>query len=134
MNFYEVKVKCGHVGKGKYIPKTLYIAAESGKLAASIARQTPRVKHHKKDAILNVKEITFEIFNSGKCANREDSYFSVHSSSAQRAINAVNEEDIVKEPTLEKKKVKDKKVKLLKNKILEEEAIKEMRKCEVMYG
>ena len=54
--YFEVIVKCGHVGHGKYIVKKLAILAESAKQAAKIARYIPRVKHHKKDAILSCKK------------------------------------------------------------------------------
>ena len=51
MEFYLVTTKCGHVGKGHYVPITFPIKAENGKEAAKIARMLPRVKHHHWDAI-----------------------------------------------------------------------------------
>ena len=55
---YSVKVKCGHVGKNKYIIKTLPVVAKDRKEAAKIARETPRVKHHWKDAVIEVERIS----------------------------------------------------------------------------
>lgn len=55
--FYEVKACCGHVGRGRYIVKSFYLCAESGKEAASIVRREPRVKHDWKYAIAEVRSI-----------------------------------------------------------------------------
>lgn len=54
MNMYKVIAKCGHVGKGKYIQIAFAVKANDGKEAAKIVRKFPRVKHDKKDAIINV--------------------------------------------------------------------------------
>lgn len=56
-NLYAVTCKCGHVGKNRYIPITFVILAENGRDASSTARFFPRVKHHKKFAILSCKKI-----------------------------------------------------------------------------
>ena len=58
--FYAVVTKCGHVGRNNYREVTFPINAKSGKEAAEIARWLPRVKHHKKDAIVRVFEIDYE--------------------------------------------------------------------------
>ena len=55
---YEVICKCGHVGKQHYIEISFPIIAENGREAAKKARYLPRVKHHHKDAIINVRKIT----------------------------------------------------------------------------
>ena len=60
--FYAVVTKCGHVGNGKYREVTFPINTDSGKEAAEIARWIPRVKHHKKDAIINVTEISYDYY------------------------------------------------------------------------
>ena len=57
MRYFNVTAKCGHVGRGYYIPITFAVKAESAAEAASVARDLPRVKHHHKDAILSVKEV-----------------------------------------------------------------------------
>ena len=55
MRYYEVTAKCGHVGKGFYIPITFPVRAKSAAEAASVTRAFPRVKHDHKDAILIVR-------------------------------------------------------------------------------
>lgn len=75
MNFYEVKAKCGHVGRKNYLIKSFAVKAESAKIAASIVRNIPRVKHHHKDAIRQVIEITESRFHEINEFNRNDPYF-----------------------------------------------------------
>lgn len=72
--YYLVETMCGHVGNGAYIPVTFPIRAEDGKSAAKIAREIPRVKHHNKYAILDVKKVDFEEFDQQRKINRHDSY------------------------------------------------------------
>lgn len=72
--FYAVTTKCGHVGKNNYIKVIFPINAESGKEAAEIARWMPRVKHHMKDAIINVNELTFEEYEELLERNSNDPY------------------------------------------------------------
>ena len=60
--YFAVTVKFGHVGQHKCIIKTVPLTAESGKEAAYQARWMPRVKHHDKYAIINVKEIDLEAY------------------------------------------------------------------------
>lgn len=73
-NYYAVTTKCGHVGKGKYIKVTFPICAESGKIAAEIARWMPRVKHHHKYCILNVNKIDFEEYENLLEKNEKNAY------------------------------------------------------------
>ena len=79
MKYYRVKVKCGHVKRNNYIPKTFYIKAEDGKEAAAKARKIPRVKHDKKFAILSVEKITKDEYLEGIRINKEDPYLMVTS-------------------------------------------------------
>ena len=85
MNMYEVRAKCGHVGKGYYIEKTFAIMAQDGKEAAAIARQKPRVKHHHKDAIRFVKQINIDRYREIIRENSNDPYMNSHSIQEQRA-------------------------------------------------
>lgn len=98
MKYFKVKAKCGHVGKNHYILKSLYIKAENAKEAAKIARTTPRVKHHHRDAIREVKKISLEEYSLGIRANAIDPYFNVHNSTEQRKSNAVKAVEIMDEP------------------------------------
>ena len=78
--FFEVCVKCGPVGKGKYVDKIIAVAANDAKHAAKIARAIPRVKHDHKDAIRYVKEITKEEFYVLKEIQNNDPFFTCKSS------------------------------------------------------
>ena len=75
MKYYEVKAKCGHVGRNYYVLKNFAVMAENGRKAAEATRSFPRVKHHHKDAIRDVTEIDetryLEIMN----INEADPYF-----------------------------------------------------------
>ena len=102
--YFEVTVKCGHVGRGKYIDKKLAISAESAKQAAKIARDTPRVKHHHKDAILFCKEITVDEYEVLKKENENDLYFQVHSIQEQKRFCPEIYENILLEKEVEKVK------------------------------
>lgn len=75
MKLFEVKAKCGHVGKNFFTLKTFAVKAENGKEAALIVRNMPRVKHHHKDAIRSVFEISIERFQELCKSNSEDPYF-----------------------------------------------------------
>lgn len=74
LEMYEVVCKCGHVGKSHYMPISFAIMAQSGKEAASIAREMPRVKHNHKDAILNVRKINQDEYTRLSKRNYHDSY------------------------------------------------------------
>lgn len=84
MNYFKVVVKCGHVGKNKFIIQDLFVEAENGKEAAKIARQTGRVKHHHKDAIRAVEKISREEYLMGKQANKLNNYFKAKNIQEQR--------------------------------------------------
>lgn len=83
---YEVLAKCGHVGKNKYILKTFAVEADSGSLAATIVRNTPRVKHHHRDAIRQVTLIDTPRYLEIVEENEKDPYFRCHSVQEQRKL------------------------------------------------
>lgn len=89
MKYFKVYAKCGHVGRNNYLLKWLYIIASSKKEAASIARNTPRVKHDHKDAIRNVIEIDYDNYAEGLVELKNDLYFQVNNSSEQRKLNVL---------------------------------------------
>jgi hypothetical protein len=64
--YYIVRTKCGHVGRNNYILIDFPIQASSKKEAAIIARKLPRVKHHHKDAIIEVREVDQQDFINQK--------------------------------------------------------------------
>ena len=84
MQMFEVRAKCGHVGKNLYTEKAFAIKAENAKEAAAIARWIPRVKHHHSDAILSVVAIEIDRFNEIIESNNTDPYFTCHSIQEQR--------------------------------------------------
>ena len=127
MKYYRVKAKCGHVGRNHYIIKDFYVKANNGKEAAKQVRYTPRVKHHQKDAIQEVKEISLEEFVLGKRAMAEDMYFKVHNSTEQRSLNAVDKLDIF--PEIKKERYKRSRLgQYLKNQLLEKEWRKKVQR------
>ncbi len=74
VKYFKVTAKCGHVGKGKYIPITFAICAENGKEAAAFARLLPRVKHDHKDAILNCEMVSYAEYYEILEKNNNDPY------------------------------------------------------------
>ena len=86
LKYYMVIAKCGHVGKKNYIPIKFAVMADSGKEAARIAREFPRVKHNHKDAILDVKHISYEEYLEIRKNNDEDPYLHCHSKQEQSQI------------------------------------------------
>ena len=72
--YYEVECKCGHVGRDYYIPIRFAVTASSKKEAAAIGRHIPRCKHHHKDCVLNVRELSFQEFVKLKEENANDPY------------------------------------------------------------
>ncbi len=82
--FYKAVCMCGHVGRNKYIPIAFAITAKSGKDAAKIARDMPRVKHHMKYAVLSCTEIDEEQYKELKRINSEDPYLSCKNIQEQR--------------------------------------------------
>jgi len=98
MEMYEVCAKCGHVGRNYYVDKIFAVKAESGKEAAAIVRNLPRVKHDHKDAIRYVEVIDESRFEEIRKTNSEDPYFSCKNIQEQRAagdIEKVEEERII---------------------------------------
>lgn len=72
--YYAVGCKCGHVGKGKFIPIIFGIKATSGEEASLLARDMPRVKHDSQDAILFCINIDEEQYRSIRIINKCDPY------------------------------------------------------------
>lgn len=58
-HYYAVLVRCGHVGKGKYIPVVLGIESPNKEMAIQIALHHPRVKSMRAGSpIIDIMEIT----------------------------------------------------------------------------
>ena len=84
--FYKVTCKCGHVGKGHFIRIDFPVMAENGRVAAAIAREIPRVKHHHKDAILACREITQDEYEALQEKNKYDPYLRCENPQEQEMI------------------------------------------------
>lgn len=87
--YFAVETKCGHVGKGKCIYIWFAVKAENGKAAAAKAREYKRAKHHHKDAIRKVKEISFEEYIQLRFANDNDPYLQCKNIQQQRGIDGL---------------------------------------------
>ena len=134
MEHYAVTAQFGHVGRGKYIPKTIPVYAENGREAAEKVRWMPRVKHHRKDAIIDVRKISEEEYLKLKEINKNDPYFKVGSKQEQEKLCINIDESIIyyEEPRKVSKKDRDDtvKYKMKKNKIIYSEALYSMRNYE----
>jgi len=122
MKYYEVSAKCGHVGRNNYIIKKFYVKAETGEDAAEIVINKPRVKHHRKDVIIDTKKITEDEYIQGIKEMKEDMYFQVHCKQEQIRCEAVNECEIFRE--VKEEPIKYKKSRMgqqLRNEMLEKE-------------
>lgn len=84
--FCKVYVKCGHVGINNCINVWMPVEAENKREAARIARWLPRVKHHHKDAILDVVIISKNEFDHLIQTNTNDPYLNCHSKQEQNRI------------------------------------------------
>lgn len=107
--FFSVVTKCGHVGRGFFIPITFPVRAETAREAAQIARNIPRVKHHHKDAIQSVQEVTREEYAALKKQNASDPYLCCQNVQGQRALLDGIRDRIVEEQKEEKRIKKEKK-------------------------
>lgn len=104
--YYAVHCRCGHVGINKYIEIVFAVIASSGKEASAKARRFARVKHNKKNAIIDCYEITKEEYDVIIEANKNDPYLRCKNVQEQRTIDGF-ESRVQKEPekaTLKKSK------------------------------
>ncbi len=122
-NYFAVTAMCGHVGKNNYIAITFPIKADNGREAAEIARWMPRVKHHVKETILDVRKINFDEYEYLIKINQNDDYLKVSSRQEQIRLCVNIEERTVKgyKNLVDRKLDRDDRVsyKLKKQKIIE---------------
>ena len=83
--YFAVTTKCGHVGRKYYLPVTFPVVAESGKEAARLGRDIPRVKHAHKDAILDVREISYEEYLILVDENKNNMYLKCENKQQQKS-------------------------------------------------
>lgn len=92
MNYYEVIVVVGHVGRGYGMDKAVPIVAENGKDAAMKARWLPRVKHDYKYAIRQVRKVDETEYQELIQSHRQDSYFRCRNKQEQNAYCKLGDE------------------------------------------
>ena len=92
---YAVIAKCGHVGLGYYIPIEFAVVASSKEEAAALARQLPRVKHHHKDAIQEVREVSMEEYLVIVERNNHDPYLKCKNIQQQKLVFNIIEPRLV---------------------------------------
>jgi len=95
MSMFEVCAKCGHVGRNNYVEKIFAVRAKDAREAARIARAIPRVKHHHKDAIRYVVEVSEERFLEIWEMNANDPY--LHCGSIQEQRRTCGEMAVISE-------------------------------------
>lgn len=135
MEHYLVTAQFGHVGRNNYIIKTIPVYVESGKEAAYKVRWMGRVKHNRKDAIINVRKCTYEEYLEQKEINANDPYFKVHSRQEQEALCEGIDSQIISYETQSSKankleRINRVKFKMKKNKLIHNEALFTMRNYE----
>lgn len=134
MEHYAVTAQFGHVGRGRYIPKTIPVYSENGREAAEKVRWMPRVKHHRKDAIIEVRKISETEYLELREINKKDPYFKVGSKQEQEKLCINIGEEIISYEEPHKVKKTDRedivKYKMKKNKIIHTEALYSMRHYE----
>lgn len=102
-NYYLVTVKCGHVGRHRYMPITFAVKAEDGKDAVEIVRTFPRVKRGHKDFVLNIELTDLEGYEKQIQINSNDPYLRIGSKSEQKTILDLIENRLVNEPNYQRR-------------------------------
>ena len=123
--YFEVKVKCGHVGKGKEIHISFAIKAKTEKEAAKKARGFPRVKHDYKDAIIYVNEIDKERFFEIIKENEQDQYL-LCKNKQQQKMYCLNIQDRIidtRKEDIDFKEIRRQRLKFLNYKIRQQKKI-----------
>ncbi len=115
--YFAVHCRCGHVGLGHYVEIVFAVIANSRKEAAKIARGFARVKHNKKNAIIDCYEISREEYDAIIEANKNDPYLKCKNIQEQRSIKGF-ESRVLEEPiNLAFKKTKQEREELVKYKL-----------------
>ena len=83
---YIVDALCGHVGLNNNIIISFTVCANNAKIAAKMTRQFPRVKHHCKNAILGVKEVSYTHYKKQQKINNNDPYLKCKNTQDQKKI------------------------------------------------
>ena len=74
IKYFKVIAKCGHVGKGNYVPVAFAVKAESKSEASQKVMGYHRVKKHLSDAIISCEEIDKKSYKELVRVNSENPY------------------------------------------------------------
>ena len=72
--YYKVTAKCGHVGKGNYVPINFAVKADTASEASQIVKRFPRVKKQLWDSIIACVRISKKEYKRLRKINSEDPY------------------------------------------------------------
>lgn len=84
--YFKVTAKCGHVGKGNYVPVAFAVKAESRSVASQKVMTYHRVKKQLNDAIIFCEEIDRDYYKELMQANKEFKYLHCKCKRQQREI------------------------------------------------
>jgi hypothetical protein len=84
--YFKVTAKCGHVGKGNYVPVAFAVKAESRSAASQKVMTYHRVKKQLNDAIISCEEIDRDSYKELVQANKEFKYLQCKCNRQQREI------------------------------------------------
>jgi hypothetical protein len=91
--YFIVQAKCGHVGKGKYIPIDFPIRAMDARRAAFLVRLKPGVKHHQSNAILSVRKVSVVEYLLYRRLFRDDVYWQLACKNYEALIPRIRDEE-----------------------------------------
>ena len=84
--YFKVIAKCGHVGKGNYVPVAFAVRAESRSAASQKVMSYHRVKKQLNDAIISCEEIDKKSYKELMRVNANDPYLQCKCNRQQREI------------------------------------------------
>lgn len=112
--YFKVIAKCGHVGRGNYVPVAFAVKATSRSTASQKVMTYHRVKKQLNDAIISCEEIDKITYNELKLANKTNAY--LHSKCKRQQNEIIDFSFIICRNDRVKKKRKIEPVKSMKYK------------------
>ncbi len=103
--YFKVTAKCGHVGKGNYVPVAFAVKAESRSDASQKVMTFHRVKKHLNDAIISCEEIDRDSYKELMRANKEFKYLHCKCNREQREIEGFESLICKNEYRVERRKI-----------------------------
>lgn len=133
---YAVTCRCGHVGPNNYVEIVFAIIAFNGKEASAKARKIARVKHNKKNAIIDCRKVTREEFNKIIKANKNDPYLKCKNIQEQRLITDFETRIIKEQKETAYKKSKKDREELIKYKLKKQKQLIDSltHNCSIVKG